>query len=136
MSNRIKTTQKYGLDILILDYSNLKGDEFVTELRNTTNFILSQPQGYNFDVTISDNTGSRMNDDVKKALKEMDEAMIRHFGADYKENNKDSMAIPIGISGIQKIIAGFMIRDVKFVNTFDEAYNYIQKNHPKVKKAS
>ena len=117
MSNRIKTTQKYGLDILILDYSNLKGDEFVTELRNTTNFILSQPQGYNFDVTISDNTGSRMNDDVKKALKEMDEAMIRHFGADYKENNKDSMAITIGISGIQKIIAGFMIRDVKFVNT-------------------
>ena len=77
-----------------------------------------------------------MNDDVKKALKEMDEAMIRHFGADYKENNKDSMAITIGISGIQKIIAGFMIRDVKFVNTFDEAYNYIQKNHPKVKKAS
>ena len=56
MSNRIKTTQKYGLDILILDYSNLKGDEFVTELRNTTNFILSQPQGYNFDVTISGNS--------------------------------------------------------------------------------
>lgn len=128
MTNRLSVIKHKGIEILFLDYSNLKGAEYVKVIKETKEFLLSQPKDYSFPATISNSTGSKMDEEVKAALKDLDDALKQHRGENYQEDgaSKGIITISYGITGLQKIIAGFIIKNVKFVNNHEEALAYVE----------
>jgi hypothetical protein len=130
MSKRISIIEKEGFEILFLDYSNLKGDEYLQAIEETKEFVLNLPKDHRYDATISDSSNSKMNDRVKQALKDLDSSIKEQLGDDYQSQG---LSISIGMSGLQKIIAGFMIKNVKFMSNKEEAIEYAL-SHLKSKK--
>lgn len=127
MTNRISVINHKGIEILFLDYSELRGAEYVKVIQETKEFLLKRPKDMSYPATISNSTNSKMNDDVKAALKDLDDALKMHRGENYQDDGaeKGEITVSYGITGLQKIIAGFIIKNVKFVNNHEEALAYI-----------
>lgn len=126
MSERISIINKEGAKILLLDFSNLRGDDYVKVIKEAKDYFLKQPRTMVFDATISDSTNAKMNEAVKQELKNLDTALKGHYGEDYLDKSKEdgALSISVGVTGLHKIIAGFMMKNIKFMNTREEAIAY------------
>lgn len=131
MSQRISRIYRDGLEIMLLDYSNLRGEEYIKAIKETEQYMLRLPKDHFTHGTISDSTNCKMDDSIRAALKDLDQSLKKHFGENYLDESrkKGAVTVSIGLTGIQKVIAGFLIRHTKFMDTREEAIQYILAQH-------
>ncbi len=131
MSDRIQILNHEGARILLLDFSNLKGKEYARVIAEVTEYLLGLQES--FDGLISDSTNAKMDNEVKNALKNMDTILKNKWGEDYQEKGRVAdISLTVGLSGLAKIIARFVLRNVKPVDTREAAMDLILE-HKRVK---
>ena len=123
MSDRIKWVDYKGQKILIEDYSSLKSEEFVAEIANAEEEIINSTE--KLVLTLVNFSNARMSNEDKDRA----DQMIK--GAQAK--GITLFVAAIGVSGIQRIIANAVVKDMHFAKSSDEAKEWLVQQAMKVK---
>ena len=125
MKKRVDIINESGTEILWIDFSNLSGDDFLAAIDTVKNFCLQLPKNITHP-SITDMTNAKTNGKVRSALNEMESALKQHNG---DKTPKKPRAV-IGITGLQKAIAGAITQGITYVNSKKEAIDFIKKSLP------
>ena len=118
MAKRIQWIDHNGVRILYNDYKGLSGDEYTETIRASEKCVLES--GMNQVCVINDVTDSHMNTESTKAAKEW----VKRC----KERGINMTIALVGISGIKRVIAQAIKRDMYFAKSLDDAKKYLSAN--------
>lgn len=118
MSSRVKWIDIDGVRCLYEDFSNLKEKEFIAELKEGEKALLAENSKVIY--TLTNFSSSFMNNDIKKASDELVENVTKQ--------GKKLISATFGVSGLQRIIANAVKRDVYFAKSETDAKNWIVNN--------
>ena len=118
MSSRVRWINVDGVRCLYEDFSNLRENDFVRELQEGEKALLAENSKVIF--TLSNFTNSYMNNDVKKQSDQLMENVSKQ--------GKKLISATFGISGLQRIIANAVKKDVYFAKSEADAKSWIVEN--------
>ncbi|MGC8771716.1 MAG: hypothetical protein ACP5Q5_10755 [Brevinematia bacterium] len=121
MDERIKLLEKNGAKILFCDISSLDEDS-ILEYHNKMLQMGLDMKIRLFVIDIRDTyTTPKISESSKNLGKTLDE-----------KNGKSFVAL-IGVTGIKKVIANAISKDMYFANDLDDAVNWLIKNYNQIK---
>lgn len=111
-----------GIEILFIDFSGLSGDEFLAAVEQVKNFCLQLSPNIHYH-SITDMSNAKTNSRIRDALSEMEKDLKIH----HKGKDPDKIKVVVGIKGLQKLVAGAITQGITYVNTKQEAIDFIIK---------
>ena len=115
MSDRVKWIEHKGKKILFSNYNGLKGDEYTQAIKEGEKETLNS--GMKTVYVLNDVTDSFMNDDSTAAAKQW---------VDVCKNQGITLVISlVGISGLKRIVAQAVKRDMHFAKSLDDAKDWL-----------
>ena len=115
MSERMKWIDYKGQKILIEDYSNMAGEEFVAEIGEAEKELLGC--GQKLILTITNFSNATMSNDTKERAN----VMIQNA----KAKGITLFVAAVGVTGIQRIIANAVVKDMHFAKSYDDAKDWL-----------
>ncbi len=123
MSDRMKWVDHKGQKILIEDFSGMSGEDFINEVGNAEKEILGS--GQKTVLTITNFTNAVMSNESKERANTMMQAA--------KAKGITLHIAAIGVSGIQRIIANAVVKDMHFAKSSDDAKEWLVQQAQKAK---
>ena len=112
---RIHWLKHNGLDILFNDYKALKNDKITEAIKESEKQALSVSSSKIY--VINDVTGSFMNSESTAAAKHWEQACI--------SNGKKMFLALVGVTGIKRVLANVIKKDIYFAKNIDDAKNWL-----------
>ncbi len=112
---RIYWIKHNGLRILFNNYKDLRDQEYVDAIKTSEKMTFSIPTSKVY--VINDVTGSFMNSDSTKAAKHWEKACI--------DNGKKMFLALVGVSGIKRVLANAIKKDIYFAKNIDDAKQWL-----------
>jgi len=117
MSERVRWITHEGKRILYNDYQGLSGDEFVEVIRQSEQAVLNSGQTLVY--VINNVADSYMNAESTAAAK----AWVKNC----KEKGIQMVLSLVGVTGIRRVIAQAIKRDMHFAKSLEDAKDWIAK---------
>lgn len=115
MSERVKWIEHKGKKILFSNYQGLKGDEYTQTIKESEKETLNS--GMKTIYVLNDVTDSYMNDDSTAAAK--------HWIDTCKDQGITLIITLVGITGIKRIVAQAVKRDMHFAKSLEDAKDWL-----------
>lgn len=116
MHTPAKVLHVSGHDILLIDFSGLKGEAFLKAIETVKQFILDLP-GDNHLPSVTDLSGARVSPEIGDAMKRMGKEIAEKKG----HNGKGITKVVIGLSRLERLVAGAITPDIIYLDTKDQA---------------
>ena len=113
MHEKMNINDELGIEVLFVDFSNLTEKEILEAFPLVTEMNISRELRYN----IFDVSNTRTTSNIRDAAKKEIEAAEQVVGKIYRAL--------VGVSGIEKMIAKIISKDVYFADDFEDAKRWI-----------
>jgi len=113
MSNRIQIITHKGQKVLLVDNSNLKSAEIISNIQALTKMMID----HKLLLTCMDVSNTATDEAIKQAGKESHDRIHTALGQTY--------SAVVGVRGIQKILANAMSKGQCFAETREDALNWL-----------
>lgn len=111
-----KVIHSSGQDILLIDFSGLKGEKFLQAVEAVKQFILGLP-GDKHLPSITDLSGAKVSSEVGEAMKRMGREIAEKKG----HTGKGITKVVIGLSRLERLVAGAITPGIVYLDTKEEA---------------
>ena len=115
MSERVQWIDHKGKKILFNNYQGLKGDEYTQIIKESEKESINS--GVKTVYVLNDVTDSFMNDDSTAAAK--------HWVEECKKQGITLVISLVGITGLKRIVAQAVKRDMHFAKSVEDAKDYL-----------
>lgn len=116
MKARASVIHVSGQDILLIDFSGLKGEAFLRAVEAVRHFILELPGDRQLP-SITNLSGARVSHDVGEAMKRMGKEIAAKKG----HNGDGITKVVIGLSRLERLVAGAITPGIIFLDTKEQA---------------